>query len=417
MCGVSGYIGKSTYPELSAMIIDNLFKRLELRGKDASGFWGCDSKGNIFYHKEPSKSSNFVDTAIWKKVTTDYSPNLLLVHARNTSPTSGHARTNKNNHPFVSSNKRIGVVHNGVLYESPVLKKLFEINSSTDSELFLRMYESDPDRMVSLSSIFSKINKGHMAVAVGEKITNDEMNLYLFRNVYRPLCVVDLRELVGQIFFVSNREVWDAAIGDCEYKCDLIEVPVHELWHFNLKNDQIEINKYKANFSELVESELTGINPIKITPGTLSTDEKLITELNEHEEIDYAARYKNNPTPIYPYQNKFAQTVVTQSDKTAFNYPEIEDDDSGFNIIDDTSSNKKVSAVEKEIKEIKSILEDIDVMVNNASIEGSITEDKIKDLVESLKQTKMDLKSTLAITESVEVQQGVDFNGNYYSHY
>src|SRR5690606_5672341 len=109
------------------------------------------------------------------------------------------------------------VVHNGVLHESPALKKLYEINSTTDSELFLRMYESDSNRMNSLASIFSKINKGHMAVAIGEKITNDEVDLYLFRNEHRPLCIVDLRELVGQIFFVSNREVWDAAIGDCEY--------------------------------------------------------------------------------------------------------------------------------------------------------------------------------------------------------
>lgn len=390
MCGISGFIGESSYPELSNSIIDNLFKHLELRGKDASGFWGCDKKNNIFYHKEPVKSGLFVDNACWKKVMEDYSPNMLLVHARASSPTSGAARINKNNHPFISSNKKIGAIHNGVLYESPQLKKLYEINSTTDSELLLRIFESNPDRFESIRTIFSCINKGHMAVAIGEKMGAEDTDLYLFRNEYRPMCIVDLRELVNQIFFVSSREVWDAAIGNTDYKCDLIELPVHELWHITNRSGKLDIGRYKAIASPLVELDLKEFTQLKINEEKAG-DEIIISDLKKDDEVNYVKKYPNN----FSGHQGVAYSYSPPVSKTNYVYPD--DDNSGFNIVDDSNKGDFVGQVESYIKEIKSVLDDIQVDASNNYNEGNLTNEKIIELIDSLKNTKIDVKGTLAV--------------------
>lgn len=279
MCGISGFIGKSKNPELTFKLITRLFARLEKRGEDASGFWGVESNdaASVLYHKEPVKSSEFVEKEIWKNVY-EYDPSLLIVHARGASSGVGSPSVNTNNHPFVNTNKSIGLVHNGRIDDSEYipLKQKYKTTSDCDSELLLRIFESgeyyspqqlkesfpnidNPHRMAGCKDIFSLINKGHMAVAVGERADKGQRLLWLFRNTHRPLWVMDLRNELGQIFFVSEPSIWDDAINDCELKglCKyqkFAELPVEEVWHFKISNDQtlgnIQRFKVKKNSSQ-----------------------------------------------------------------------------------------------------------------------------------------------------------------------
>ena len=130
MCGLAGYIGSSKKPKISYGLATALFENLEIRGMDAAGIWGTEQgNGSIIYHKEPVNSSRFIKNEIWDNVK-KLKPDLLLLHARYTSSGVGHARHNKNNHPFVSTDKTVAMVHNGIIQEACCLKEKYEIKNT-----------------------------------------------------------------------------------------------------------------------------------------------------------------------------------------------------------------------------------------------------------------------------------------------
>jgi glucosamine 6-phosphate synthetase-like amidotransferase/phosphosugar isomerase protein len=110
MCGIAGFIGTSTNPDISHKIITKVFEELESRGRDAAGFWGCGEDQRVVYQKQPIRSSQMVHQQEWKKLK-EFRPNLLLTHARGAS--QGTPQINKNNHPFTTTDYRVGMVHNG----------------------------------------------------------------------------------------------------------------------------------------------------------------------------------------------------------------------------------------------------------------------------------------------------------------
>jgi hypothetical protein len=264
MCGIAGYIGESKKPVLTYQLITKLFEKSESRGIDAAGYWGTESgkDGGVLYHKEPGKSSNFVKKEMWKQVV-KHNPNMLLVHARGASKGVGEPTVNHNNHPFTSLDKSIGLIHNGRVddCEYHSLKQKYGLNSQCDSEMILRIFEygetythkelkeafgdaENPQRLAGIRDVFSLINEGHMAVAVGERGTAGERMMWLFRNRHRPLWVVDMRESLGQVFFVSEPSIWEDAVYECSgikalaKSQKLIELPTEEIWYFKVTPDQ-----------------------------------------------------------------------------------------------------------------------------------------------------------------------------------
>ena len=67
MCGIAGYIGKSKRPKFTYDLITGIFDKLEARGLDASGVYGTEfgEYGKVIYHKEPTRSSDFVKQDFW----------------------------------------------------------------------------------------------------------------------------------------------------------------------------------------------------------------------------------------------------------------------------------------------------------------------------------------------------------------
>jgi hypothetical protein len=245
--------------------------------------------GGVIYHKKPIRSSRFVKRDEWRDVF-KYNPNLLLAHARGASKGVGEPMFNKNNHPFTSLDKSIGLIHNGRVEDSEYrsLKKAYEVSSDCDSEVILRIIEAGshyhpheitefinldyPNRLAGIRDVYSFINSGHLAVAVGERNDENNRSLWLFRNAYRPLWIVDMRELLGQIFFVSEPGIWEESINECpsirghsKFQ-KLIELPPEEVWLIESTKEEPtpnKIKKYKVSKSkEISANEINKYFPL-----------------------------------------------------------------------------------------------------------------------------------------------------------
>lgn len=397
-------------------MITNIFDFLELRGTDASGVWATEigEEGRVVYHKEPIKSSLFIKTQFWndlRKIKTD----MMLVHARATSRGGGSADNNTNNHPFVSQDKRIGMVHNGTIDEVDYLKDKYQMLSETDSECLLRIFEHGMDqekvqvngvpdeisqRLSGIRDIWSYINQGAMAVAIGERIDSESRGLFLFRNDKRPIWLADLRQVLGQVFFFSSPDIWYNALSSSESLKDicwgsqkLAELPPNQVWFFGIdKEDNIvtEENLYKFKLEikhsgrEFEKGELKRLKQPQSKIG-------LITKLNDLDEImdSHSIKRKREPVPVV-------------NDEP---WPIDEDDDFQFEFNEENYSETSewydplVQSADHQ-RLCQKIARTADLIHNEANtlcMERSISTIDYEQLIESLEQTSRDLEGTLQI--------------------
>lgn len=276
MCGIIGFIGHSKDPEATWELANALLIKTEVRGSDATGFYACEKgQGVIFYDKEPVKSSIYSNREIWRKQFSQTDSDMLIGHCRASSVGVGHERFNKNNHPHVSLDRRVALVHNGRIPEYNSLKNKYKTIGDCDSEILLRMFESSDDfadneahlkelfpklppivahRLLGLKEIFSRVNYGAMAVAIAERGDDGSRSLWLFRDEDRPLTVIDLRKTLGQIFFCSTDLIFQNAVESCSANTkkyisatqEVIGFPPHHIWRFGQDADgKIDIRKFK----------------------------------------------------------------------------------------------------------------------------------------------------------------------------
>lgn len=377
MCGIAGFIGESKDPQLSFKLITALFEKIEMRGKDAAGFWGSNKDNKILYHKEPGTSSNLIKKEIWKSVC-KFNPNLFIAHAREASSGVGPPNINKNNHPFTSADRSIALVHNGRIHdiEYAALKQKYEVLTKCDSEILLRIFEAgakyapqdietefgDEDleigsRLMGIKDIWSTVCHGHMAVAIGEQSV-DSKRLWLFRNIFRTLWLVDVREQLGQIFFCSTAEIWQSAVASNpvlksinKKTVKLLELPPEEVWLLRISDsspivEDSQTQRFDVRASG--ESEpwsFTG-EPLKINKPY--GPENVITELNSEEEF-----------PIDSIWGK-------EFDKVGF-----------------------------LIKEIKSLASDVDTIIHNKFNSGDFHPKEASELIDDLESVRFTFESIL----------------------
>lgn len=295
MCGVAGYIGQSKNNEMSFELLSKIFEQNESRGIDASGFWGFESEQKkIYTHKEPTRSSHFVRQNFWKSLS-DISFDIMVTHARGASKGYGDPSDNKNNHPFLSENNSIAVIHNGRIeeHEYVSLKEKYKIDTNCDSEILLRLFECElnddlnyqQSRIGSLHNIFASINHGHMAVAIGE-IYQDTCNLWLFRNKHRPLWICDLRDSLGQIFFFSDPDLWINVIESMSLDCKLFlgkqiftQINPEQIYHFYLSKEKLLMfDKFNVVRTSHFEPWVYNGNLIKKTYENRLSVEKIVKD-------------------------------------------------------------------------------------------------------------------------------------------
>lgn len=381
-------------------LITQLFDCLEVRGIDAAGVWGteCGEGGRVIYHKEPIRSSQFVKKEFWQSQVRKLKTNLLLVHARASSRGSGAASINENNHPFVSADNRIGMIHNGTLEEINFLKHRYQTLSTTDSEVLLRMYEHglerDPleldtadeiaARMAGIKDIWSVISNGAMSVALGERVDDYVRYLFLFRNYKRPLWIVDLRDLLGQVFFFSSPDIWYQAIATttelrrvATSAQKLIEIPADQVWVFRIDETHPMINGPEQIERFEIETKSTGQE----------------WQAGERCNVPQPKVQLDVITPVIP-KPKLPDLIPPKNwqslDENDDTDTEIDKDPYGLSLFE-----MKHNAHETICDQIVDLAQSIQTLIGNTKLEGTLSAADYENILESLEQTRVDLEGTL----------------------
>lgn len=133
MCGIVAYIGpRQAYP----ILIKGLH-RLEYRGYDSAGVAILNSELKLF--KSKGKVSDLEEAVIGK----DLSGTIGIAHTR----WATHGEPNDiNAHPHFSYSKNLAIIHNGIIenyapLKSELLKRGFEFESETDTEVLIHLIE------------------------------------------------------------------------------------------------------------------------------------------------------------------------------------------------------------------------------------------------------------------------------------
>ena len=133
MCGIVGYIGnKNGIP----LVVEGL-KRLEYRGYDSSGI--CYIKSNKLQLQK--KKGKVID--LEALIPQNCFGNIIMGHTR----WATHGKpSDKNAHPHISMNKKLAIVHNGIIenYDSlkeGLIQRGYKFKSETDTEVLINLIE------------------------------------------------------------------------------------------------------------------------------------------------------------------------------------------------------------------------------------------------------------------------------------
>jgi len=171
MCGIVGYIGpKQAYP----ILIKGL-KRLEYRGYDSAGVAILD--GELKLYKSYGKVADLEKHLEGK----DLSGTIGIAHTR----WATHGEPNHvNAHPHFSENKRLAIIHNGIIenYASlreELIKRGHNFLSDTDTEVLIHLIEDvqKEEKVDLVEAVRISLNMvvGAYAIAVISKDNSDEL--------------------------------------------------------------------------------------------------------------------------------------------------------------------------------------------------------------------------------------------------
>ena len=180
MCGIIGYLGKRE--KVQDSIIKGL-KVLEYRGYDSSGV--CYLKDDkIIINKSVGKIKDLENKYDFRNETS-----LAIGHTR----WATHGEVNEiNTHPHVSNNKRITLVHNGVINNYQEIKEFlidkgYSFYSQTDSEVLANLIDFLlKDSMLEVLNKLKDILKGSYALLIIDK--KEHNKLYFIKNL-TPLLI------------------------------------------------------------------------------------------------------------------------------------------------------------------------------------------------------------------------------------
>lgn len=134
MCGIVGYTGpREAYP-----IILKGLKRLEYRGYDSSGV-ALLHDGKLNVYKKKGKVAELEESVLGK----DLHAHIGIGHTR--WATHGEP-SDRNAHPHQSQSGELAMIHNGIIenytqIKNDLLKKGYQFNSDTDTEVLLNFIE------------------------------------------------------------------------------------------------------------------------------------------------------------------------------------------------------------------------------------------------------------------------------------
>jgi len=177
LCGIIGYVG---FRDANNLLVDSL-KRLEYRGYDSAGISVIDKNQQLF--KDVGEIDKF------RKNLPNFKGTIGIGHTR--WATHGGV-TKENAHPHLSNNKKIAVVHNGIIenfskLRDNLVKKGYKFLSQTDTEVISHLIEDNyqGDLTNAVISALKKI-EGYYALVV---TSTDEPNTIVGARKDSPLVI------------------------------------------------------------------------------------------------------------------------------------------------------------------------------------------------------------------------------------
>ena len=170
MCGIIGYVGDEQ--RAMEVILDGLSK-LEYRGYDSAGL-AIIENGKIFIEKKSGKLENLRNALKGK----EESAYVGIGHTR--WATHGNP-TDENSHPHFSSDRKVAVVHNGIIenylkLKEELTKEGYIFTSQTDSEVVAHLFSKhyDGDMLSTLRKVTERI-RGSYALGIIERKNPDRL--------------------------------------------------------------------------------------------------------------------------------------------------------------------------------------------------------------------------------------------------
>jgi len=253
MCGIMGFVGNpkdSKAANLSYQLATKLLAETVTRGSHATGVYLLlppkegSTKERVFIYKLDAPSTQFVKTQTWRGLYKSGVPFLCLGHCR--FYTHGSPQDHVNNHPHFSDDKKLSLIHNGVISGYEGLKKTYQVKGECDSEVLLRVIETEKDVTEGIKKVFRVVTSGSMACMVAQYDSNNQVaHFYAFRNDSNPLVFMDLREQLGQFFLASTKDIAEKAMKNSGMpkeirKVEITEIPAYQIWKINAKTLEIE---------------------------------------------------------------------------------------------------------------------------------------------------------------------------------
>lgn len=114
MCGIAAFSMPAGSKQNARALAHALLSKIESRGHHASGFAYIDANGNFGVYKQPKPGSQLPLHELPRNART------VILHTR--YATQGHPNDNRNNHPVLSTDRSVALVHNGVISNDSALR-------------------------------------------------------------------------------------------------------------------------------------------------------------------------------------------------------------------------------------------------------------------------------------------------------
>ena len=248
MCGIIAYVGNKSN---AGKILFEGLHTLEYRGYDSSGIALINEKNNIKIYKK----KGIVKIAEKKFLKEKISSKIGIGHTR--WATHGEPN-NKNSHPILSYSKNFAIVHNGIIENYSILKKILEekgykFRTDTDTEVLINFIEeiykkSKSDFENTLNTALRQI-RGAFAIAIINKKTPN----YLYGARRGSPLVVGISE--NNFFLASDASPIVKHTNDVIYLKDneIVKISSENLKITNLKKEKInpEVKKIELKIEEI----------------------------------------------------------------------------------------------------------------------------------------------------------------------
>jgi hypothetical protein len=247
-----------------------------------------------------------------------------------------------------------------------------------------------------------------MAVALGEHL-NDGRALWIFHNEHRPLCLIDLRQTMGQFFFCSTQEIFRAAVDEAKLPKSLIpmnqgviKLPPDHVYHFRLKDTgEIDWEMFKINRTrkygywetpddaeeDLPKGERLIRQPVEII--TKLDEQEAVIEDREENGIAYDNEDSNRRRVKISSSTSIGKGFNPLSLPTQTIYDDYDDGEDDTNNIA-SNSDDVVQLCNNSIDQLRAI----SVTVQNSVAEGSMTEYEVATLIDNLTDIMTDIENT-----------------------